>query len=46
MESVDNRTTTTYAYSVCMTTAQSKIVAPLVEDKVKPQITLRAPDKK
>lgn len=46
VESVDNRTTTTYAYSVCMTTAQSKVVAPLIHDKVKPQIILRAPDKK
>ena len=36
----------TFTYSVGMTNAQSLIVAPLIKDKVKPQVTLRAPGKK
>ncbi len=38
--------TKTFTYSVGMTNAQSLVVAPLIKDKVKPQVTLRAPGKK
>ncbi|QJW97581.1 hypothetical protein [Frigoriglobus tundricola] len=38
--------TRTFTYSVGMTNAQSRVVAPLIKDNVRPQVTLRAPSKK